>query len=100
MDRRRFLQMAAVAGLGSVARPDDLLAQYRFLDPVKVANPLAAYPNRDWERIYRDIFRHDRTFTFLCAPNDTHNCLLTGFLKNNVMVRIEPTYGYGKATDL
>ena len=26
------------------------------------------YPNRDWERIYRDIFRHDRTFTFLCAP--------------------------------
>jgi len=100
MDRRRFLQMAAMAGLGSVATPADLLAQYRFLDPVRVENPLAKYPNRDWERIYRDIFRHDRTFTFLCAPNDTHNCLLKGFLKNNVMVRIEPTYGYGKATDL
>ena len=100
MDRRRFLELAALAGLGSVLDPGDLLAQYRVLDPVRVPNPLAQYPNRDWERLYRDIFRHDRTFTFLCAPNDTHNCLLRGFLKNNVMVRIEPTYGYGKATDL
>ena len=100
MDRRRFLQLAAMAGLGTVANPGDLLAQYRFLDPVKVANPLAEYPNRDWERLYRDIFRHDRTFTFLCAPNDTHNCLLRAFVKNNVLVRIEPTYGYGRATDL
>jgi nitrate reductase alpha subunit len=100
MDRRRFLQLAATAGLGAVATPSDLFAQYRFLDPVRVPNPIANYPNRDWERIYRDIFRHDRTFTFLCAPNDTHNCLLKGFVKNNVLVRIEPTYGYGKATDL
>jgi len=100
MDRRRFLQLAAMAGLGAVVNPEDLLAQYRFLDPVRVPDPFGPYPNRDWERIYRDIFRHDRTFTFLCAPNDTHNCLLRGFVKNNVMVRIEPTYGYGKATDL
>jgi nitrate reductase alpha subunit len=100
MDRRRFLQMAAAAGLGTAAAPGELLAQYRFLDPLRVANPLQEYPNRDWERLYRDIFRHDRSFTFLCAPNDTHNCLLRGFVKNNVMVRIEPTYGYGKATDL
>ena len=83
-----------------MAAPRDLFAQYRFLTPLKVANPFQEYPNRDWERIYRDIYRTDRTFTFLCAPNDTHNCLLRGFVKNNVMVRIEPTYGYGKATDL
>jgi nitrate reductase alpha subunit len=100
MRRRRFLQLAAMAGLGAAARPAELFAQQRFLAPVKVANPFDAYPNRDWERLYRDIFRHDRTFTFLCAPNDTHNCLLKGFVKNNVLVRIEPTYGYGKATDL
>jgi nitrate reductase alpha subunit len=100
MNRRRFLKLAAAAGLGVAATPADLFAQYRFLAPVKVGNPFDQYPNRDWERIYRDIFRHDRTFTFLCAPNDTHNCLLKGFVKNNVMVRIEPTYGYGKATDL
>jgi nitrate reductase / nitrite oxidoreductase, alpha subunit len=84
--RRRFLQLAAMAGLGTVANPGDLLAQYRFLDPVRVANPLAEYPNRDWERLYRDIFRHDRTFTFLCAPNGTNNCLLRAFVKNNVLV--------------
>jgi nitrate reductase / nitrite oxidoreductase, alpha subunit len=56
--------------------------------------------NRDWERIYRDIFRTDGSFVFLCAPNDTHNCLLRAFTKNNVVVRVQPTYGYGKATDL
>ena len=100
MERRRFLELAAMAGLGAVTNPADLFAQQRFLAPMKVANPFDAYPNRDWERIYRDIYRHDRTFTFLCAPNDTHNCLLKGFVKNNVMVRIEPTYGYGRATDL
>jgi nitrate reductase alpha subunit len=100
MDRRRFLQLAAMAGLGAVANPGDLLAQYRILAPIRVPNPLIEYPNRDWERLYRDIYRHDRSFVFLCAPNDTHNCLLRGFVKNNVMVRIEPTYGYGKATDL
>ncbi|MEK6661947.1 MAG: hypothetical protein AABY63_08720 [candidate division NC10 bacterium] len=81
-------------GLGTVLAPSELLAQYRFLDPVRVDNPLAQYPNLDWERMYRDIFRHDRTFSFLCAPNDTHNCLLKGFVKNNVLVRIEPTCGY------
>ena len=63
-------------------------------------NPLAAYPNRDWEHIYRDIYRTDTRFTFLCCPNDTHNCLLHAHVKNNVVVRIEPTYGYSKAQDL
>jgi hypothetical protein len=61
-----------------------LFAQFRYLAPVSVPNPLAAYPNRDWERMYRDIFRHDKTSVFLCCPNDTHNCLLNAFVKNNV----------------
>lgn len=100
LSRRDFLKLAGMAGLGTALVPDDLFAQYRYLAPVSVSNPLAAYPNRDWERIYRDIFRHDKNFVFLCCPNDTHNCLLNAFVKNNVMVRIEPTYGYGKATDL
>ena len=37
MDRRHFLQLAAMAGLGAVASPGELFAQYRFLAPVKVA---------------------------------------------------------------
>ena len=97
--RRGFLR-AAGAGLGSVMAPKAILAEYRYLAPVSVDNPLAAYPNRDWERIYRDIYRTDQRFTFLCCPNDTHNCLLNAQVKNNVVVRIEPTYGYSKAQDL
>ncbi len=98
--RRDFLKLASAAGLGVALTPSELFAQYAHLAPVAVPNPLAAYPDRDWERMYRDIFRTDRSFVFMCCPNDTHNCLLNGFVKNNVVVRIEPTYGYGKATDL
>ena len=90
MDRRRFLQLAAMAGLGAAASPAELFAQQRFLAPVKVTNPFDEYPNRDWERLYRDIFRHDRTFTFLCAPNDTHNCLLHAHVKNGVVTFAYP----------
>ena len=100
MDRRRFLQLAALTGLGTAIAPRELLAGLRVLTPIRVGNPLESYPNRDWERLYRDIFRHDASFVFLCAPNDTHNCLLRAFVKNDVVVRIEPTYGYSKATDL
>jgi len=100
VSRRRFLEIAGAAGFGSVALFLDLVGQYQYLSPVSVENPLAAYPNRGWERIYRDIFKHDSTFVFMCCPNDTHNCLLNAFVKNDVVVRIGPTYGYGKATDL
>ncbi|MFO1352420.1 MAG: molybdopterin-dependent oxidoreductase [Gammaproteobacteria bacterium] len=100
LSRREFLKLAAASGWGMALSPASLLAQYHYLAPVAVGNPLESYPNRDWERMYRDIFRHDKTFVFMCCPNDTHNCLLNAFMKNNVVVRIEPTYGYGQATDL
>ncbi|MHC4120939.1 MAG: molybdopterin-dependent oxidoreductase, partial [Planctomycetota bacterium] len=58
------------------------------------------YPARDWEKVYRDQFKHDFTYHFMCAPNDTHNCLLKAFVKNNVITRIGPSYGYGKPKDL
>jgi len=48
MDRRRFLQIAATAGLGTAVNRGDLLAQYRVLDPVRVPHSLQQYPNRDW----------------------------------------------------
>lgn len=98
--RRNFLRnvlgIGAAAGALSAARA----APIRFLAPVHVDNPLATYPDRDWERAYRRIFAHDHDFTFLCAPNDTHNCLLRAYVKNGIIVRIGPTFGYGKATDL
>lgn len=98
--RRRFLQLAGLAGFGLALNPRDLFAPFRQIVPLQVGNPLAYYPNRDWERVYRNLFETDRSFVFLCAPNDTHNCLLRAWVKNDVVVRIEPTYGYHKATDL
>ena len=99
LTRRDFLRLipfaAATASLYEVEQ-----AFGQFLEPVRVENPLASYPDRQWETVYRDIWRYDSKFAFLCAPNDTHNCLLEAYVRNGVIVRIEPTYGYGKATDL
>ena len=53
-----------------------------------------------WEKAYRDLWAPDSTFVFTCAPNDTHDCLLRAQVKNGVVVRINPTYGYGNAQDL
>ena len=100
VSRRAFLKTAAALGVALTAAPRKALGQLQYLEPVRVDDPLAAYPDREWEKLYRDIFRHDSTFVFLCCPNDTHNCLLNAFVKDNVVVRIEQTYGYGKAQDL
>ncbi len=93
--RREFLAAISAAGLGG------------FLGSVKdawgleaVANPLAAYPNRDWEKAYRDLWHYDSKFTFTCAPNDTHNCILNAYVRQGVITRIGPTMRYGEAFDL
>jgi nitrate reductase alpha subunit len=93
--RREFLHLAAAAGLGSFA-----LSVERAWGLRAISNPLAVYPNRDWERTYRDLWAYDSTFTFTCAPNDTHNCLLKAYVRNGVITRIGPTMRYGEATDL
>ena len=97
--RRSFLTSLAAAGAGAAAQ-QAFGAPLRYFKPTQVDNPLAFYPNRDWESVYRNIFSYDSSYTFLCAPNDTHNCLLRAYVKNGVVARIGPTYGYGKATDL
>ena len=75
-----------------------MLADLKFGE--QIGNPLDVYPNRDWEKIYRQQFGYDSSFHFLCAPNDTHNCLLKAYVKNGVITRIGPSYGYGKAQDI
>jgi nitrate reductase alpha subunit len=95
ISRRAFLEHSAALGLGVfVASASDAWG----LDAPD--NPLARYPDRGWERVYRDLFRHDSKFTFLCAPNDTHNCILDAHVKSGVIARIGPTMRYGEATDL
>ncbi len=92
--RREFLQWATAAGFGAF-----VLSATRGWGLEAIENPLAFYPNRDWERTYRDLFHPDSTFHFLCAPNDTHNCLLKAHVRSGVVTRIGPSMRYGEATD-
>ena len=93
--RREFLEWMVAAGFSAFAASVNDAWGVQALE-----NPLAAYPNRDWEKVYRDLWKYDSSFTFLCAPNDTHNCILNAFTRDGVVTRIGPTMKYGEATDL
>ncbi len=96
--RRSFLARMGAGSAALFAAPS-WAELFGFDAPFEIVSPLDAYPNRDWEQNYRDLYRYDSTFHFLCAPNDTHNCLLTAYVKNGAVVRIGPSYGFGEAKD-
>ncbi|MBK9119400.1 MAG: molybdopterin-dependent oxidoreductase [Phycisphaerales bacterium] len=100
LSRRQFLSQLAAAGVSFSVLGRLAAARTQMLNPLVVDNPLSGYPNRDWEKVYRNLFQSDSSFTFLCAPNDTHNCLLNAHVKHGVVTRISPTFGFHKATDL
>ncbi len=93
--RRRFLETCAAAGGLFAAGP-----QAWAFEPVSVENPLGKYPDREWEKIYLDQYSYDSTFTWVCAPNDTHMCRLKAFVRNGVMIRSEQNYDHDRCGDL
>ncbi|HET7089864.1 MAG TPA: molybdopterin-dependent oxidoreductase [Anaerolineae bacterium] len=98
LSRRQFLITGGVTTAGTLLGAKLGL---RFLQPIiDVPNPLAAYPSRDWEQVYRDQYRYDSTFTFVCSPNDTHACRLRAFVRNGVMMRAEQNYDVARYADL
>ncbi|MBI4600378.1 MAG: molybdopterin-dependent oxidoreductase, partial [Planctomycetes bacterium] len=97
LSRRQFLELAASLGFGGLLSS---ASRAWGIDVQAVENPLESYPDASWERAYRDLYKTDSSFVFLCAPNDTHNCLLRAYVRNGVVVRLGPTFGYGKAEDL
>ena len=103
LSRRDFLKMLppAVAGVLAARYLPETVFALTYNDPISAdLNPLDTYPNRDWESVYRDIYSYDDSYIFLCAPNDTHGCLLRAYVKNGVVRYIDPSFGYGRATDL
>ena len=102
ISRREFVAKSAAAGTGLTLSQMFLLPAWHLqaAEPILVANPLDHYPDRGWEGVYRNLWEEDDSFVFTCAPNDTHNCLLRASLKNGVITKINPTYGFGKAKDL
>lgn len=99
ISRRGFLKIsgATVASVAA-AMAFERMAFLQTIDTVD--NPLAFYPNRGWEGIYRDQFRADFSFSFVCAPNDTHNCRLQAYVRNGIITRIEQPYDVSGYKDL
>jgi nitrate reductase alpha subunit len=97
VSRREFIETAAaVAASGGLlslplqalaARPD-------------VGNPLGGYPARDWEKIYRDQYRYDGSFSWVCSPNDTHACRVLAYTRNGVIIRMGTQYDYQDYADI
>jgi len=98
MSRRDFLRMSAGA-LAAVSAAS--IVDLAFLqEATDIPNPLDSYPDRDWEKVYRDQYRYDSSFTFICAPNDTHACRLRAFVRNGIVIRTEQNYDAGTYGDL
>ncbi len=99
MTRRKFLKISTAAGIGFAVASRNL--KLWALEPVQeIENPLAHYPNRDWEKIYRDQYRYDSTFSWVCSPNDTHACRVLAFMRNGIVVRLGAQYDYQNYSDL
>ena len=85
MNRRAFIKLTAGAMAGAAAIYTE--SHMAFLQAAPgITNPLAQYPNRDWEKIYRNQYAYDSSFEFICAPNDTHMCRLRAMVRNGVYV--------------
>ncbi|MCB1153626.1 molybdopterin-dependent oxidoreductase, partial [bacterium] len=98
LSRRDFIQRSGLIGAGVAAAQ---MLPLRFLQAQEaIPNPLAHYPNRDWERIYRNQYAYDSTFSWVCAPNDTHNCRVTAHVRNGVITRMGEQFDVGTYADI
>src|SRR5689334_20057039 len=100
LSRRDFIQRSGLAGAGIAAVQ---LLPLRFLQAQTIpegGNPLASYPNREWEKLYRNQYAYDKAFSWVCAPNDTHNCRITAHVRNGVIVRLGEEFDIAKYSDI
>ncbi len=94
--RREIVKTGSLLfGAGALGWPLRLLAYQRTID-----NPLAHYPARDWEKLYRDQFSYDGAFSWVCSPNDTHACRVQAYTRNGVIVRMGSQYDYQSYGDV
>ncbi|MCG3146905.1 MAG: Nitrate reductase [Verrucomicrobiae bacterium] len=96
--RRDFIKRTGVAAAGAYAAT---MLPLKFLQAqANIENPLGYYPNRDWEKLYRDQYAYDSKFAWVCSPNDTHACRITAYLRNGVITRIGELYDTQQTGDL
>jgi nitrate reductase alpha subunit len=99
VSRRKFLKwMASGSAAALIMNPLEVLWANEVVEDIK--NPLHYYPSRGWEEVYLNQYRYDRSFTWICAPNDTHMCRMRGFVRNGVLIRSEQNYDHDRCGDL
>jgi nitrate reductase / nitrite oxidoreductase, alpha subunit len=98
LTRRDFLRWLGIGTGAAVATGGSPLRLFAAADPDQ--NPLAGSPTRDWEKVYRDQYRYDSAFDWVCSPNDTHACRVRAYVRNGIVVRLGSTYDYQKYADL
>ena len=88
LTRREFLKISAatVTALSTLGSRGLSLSN---LGPIIVGNPLDYYPERDWEKVYRDQYSYDSSYNWVCSPNDTHCCRIRTFVRNGIAIRQE-----------
>ena len=97
--RRDFLKWMGI-GTGAAAIAAGSLHYFGALDTDAGDNPLARSVNRDWEKIYRDQYKYDSAFDWVCSPNDTHACRVRAYVRNGIVTRLGSTYDYQTYADL
>jgi len=98
LSRRELIQVGCVAAAGS--SPILGWSLRALASRPEIGNPLAGYPARDWEKIYRDQYAYDGSFDWVCSPNDTHACRVMAYTRNGVIIRMGTQYNYESYSDL
>ncbi|MDP6560138.1 MAG: molybdopterin-dependent oxidoreductase, partial [Candidatus Binatia bacterium] len=98
LSRRDFLRWMGI-GSGTAALSAGL--PLRLLAAARPGeNPLAGSVDSAWEKIYRDQYKYDRAFDWVCSPNDTHACRARAYVRNEIVTRLGSTYDYQTYADL
>ncbi|MCL4708066.1 molybdopterin-dependent oxidoreductase [bacterium] len=98
MNRRAFLRWMGVGAGTTVLNMGLPLHLLASADPDQ--NLLAGSVNRNWEKIYRDQYKYDSSFDWVCSPNDTHACRVRAYVRNGIVTRMGSTYDYQNYSDI
>ncbi len=98
MNRRAFLRWLGVGAGTTVLTMNSPLSLLASADPDQ--NPLAGSVDRNWEKIYRDQYKYDNWFDWVCSPNDTHACRVRAYVRNGIVTRLGATYDYQNYSDI